>query len=162
MPKSSSAKPAAGALNPGRRPTGGVTAAAIPTAAATAPNTPPSPFPLPPRHHHQSCLHAVPTTVPPHHRHRWCVGVVTMGVARHVGVALRRFLHAVRGGGGGSRHVHGDGLEVAATGLCAARWRRRQRGGVSGLKPNVAAGGGQGTGRGGVVDCVPTTVFSLE
>ncbi|KAH9168219.1 hypothetical protein EDB89DRAFT_1909492 [Lactarius sanguifluus] len=60
------------------------------------------------------------------------VGVVV------VGVALQWLLHIVRGGGGG-RLGHGDGLEVVAMGLCAARWRQRQQWGLS-----PAAAGGVG------------------
>ncbi|KAH8978387.1 hypothetical protein EDB86DRAFT_3154220 [Lactarius hatsudake] len=47
------------------------------------------------------------------------------------GVALWRLLCAVGGGSGGGL-VHGDELEAAATGLCAARWRRRRRWGLEG------------------------------
>ncbi|KAH9068130.1 hypothetical protein EDB83DRAFT_2314660 [Lactarius deliciosus] len=72
------------------------------------------------------------------------VGVIVVGVACHVGVALWRLLHTVRGGGDG-RLVRGDGLEAAATGLCAARWRWRQRWGLS------PAAGGVGAKRQGVV-----------
>ncbi|KAH9006731.1 hypothetical protein EDB86DRAFT_2823960 [Lactarius hatsudake] len=57
------------------------------------------------------------------------IGIVAVGNARRVGVALRRLLHAV-GGDGGSGLVRSDGLEAAATGLCAARWRRRWQHGL--------------------------------
>ncbi|KAH8981121.1 hypothetical protein EDB86DRAFT_2835017 [Lactarius hatsudake] len=57
------------------------------------------------------------------------IGVVAVGNARRVGVALRRLLHAV-GGDSGSRLVCGDGSEAAAMGLCAARWRWRWQHGL--------------------------------
>ncbi|KAH8991442.1 hypothetical protein EDB86DRAFT_2830821 [Lactarius hatsudake] len=57
------------------------------------------------------------------------IGVVAVGNARRVGVALRRLLRAV-GGDGGSGLVRGDRLEAMATGLCAARWRRRWQHGL--------------------------------
>ncbi|KAH9007929.1 hypothetical protein EDB84DRAFT_1447235 [Lactarius hengduanensis] len=57
------------------------------------------------------------------------VGVVAAGIARRVGMALRRLLRAV-GGNGASGLVRGDGLEAGGTGLCAARWRRRRQWGL--------------------------------
>ncbi|KAH9024393.1 hypothetical protein EDB84DRAFT_1440691 [Lactarius hengduanensis] len=110
-------------------------------------------------------------------RHRVTV-VVAVGVARHVGVALRRLLRAVwrwccsgscapcRGGiaavlvccKGWWWLVCGDGLEVAATDLCAARWRRRWRWGLS----PAAAGGVGAKGQGVVVAFVPPQDFLHE
>ncbi|KAH9009143.1 hypothetical protein EDB85DRAFT_2283172 [Lactarius pseudohatsudake] len=77
----------------------------------------------PRRRHRRSCLRAVPAAASLSFLPLCCsrrrvtvvVGVVAVGVARRVAVALRRLLRAVRGGGGGGL-VPGDGLEAAATG----------------------------------------------
>ncbi|KAH8997798.1 hypothetical protein EDB86DRAFT_2828657 [Lactarius hatsudake] len=72
------------------------------------------------------------------------------------GVALWRLLRAVGGGSGGGL-VRGDELEAAATGLCAARWRRRWRWGLEG-SPSIALGGVGAKGRGVVawwIACPP-------
>ncbi|KAH9018080.1 hypothetical protein EDB85DRAFT_1897363 [Lactarius pseudohatsudake] len=115
----------------------------------------------------------VPASCCPRRRVTVVVGVVAVGVARRVGVALRRLLRAVRGGGGGGL-VRGDGLEAAATGLCAARWRRRRRQGLRSVTPktknkkkylNIMGRGPQRRGvgaKGQGVDCVPAMVLSLE
>ncbi|KAH9001978.1 hypothetical protein EDB86DRAFT_2827437 [Lactarius hatsudake] len=62
------------------------------------------------------------------------------------GVALWCLLRAVGGGSGGGL-VCGDELEAAATGLCAARWRRRWRWGLEG-SPSIALGGVGAKGQG--------------
>ncbi|KAH9028153.1 hypothetical protein EDB85DRAFT_1972222 [Lactarius pseudohatsudake] len=93
-----------------------------------------------------------------------------------VAVALRRLLRAVRGGGGG-KLVRGDGLEAAATGCVLESggggshgdlglWHKNKKNKrkciFKGPKPSSGGRcGGQGTGRGGVEDCMPA-MLSLE
>ncbi|KAH9017621.1 hypothetical protein EDB85DRAFT_2015386, partial [Lactarius pseudohatsudake] len=91
-------------------------------------------------------------------------------------VVLRRLLRAVRGGGGGEL-VRGDGLEAVATGCVLESggggshgdlglWHKNKKNKrkriFKGPKPSSGGRcGGQGTGRGGVEDCVPA-MLSLE
>ncbi|KAH9011579.1 hypothetical protein EDB84DRAFT_1445099 [Lactarius hengduanensis] len=77
-----------------------------------------------------------------------------------VAVALRRLLRAVRGGGGGEL-VRGDGLEAAATGCVLESGGGGGHGDLGAEAQQRRGCGGQGTGRGGVVDCVPA-MLSLE